>query len=124
MANKDLLKLLELVKPQSDFLPSDIPSEPDYSLMDNWAALPELDGYQYLVPDAKYSPNKNNDVDVFYIHPTGFFEKNGILILIKKVLPMKELKLCLQIRHLFLMIHAISTHQSIAKQPIILFFKS
>lgn len=84
MANKDLLKLLELVKPQSDFLPSDIPSEPDYSLMDNWAALPEMDGYQYLVPDAKYSPNKNNDVDVFYIHPTGFFEKKWNFNLDKK----------------------------------------
>ena len=75
MADENLLKLLELVKPESDFVLPESPAEPDYSLKDNWAALPELDGYQYLVPSDSYSISKENDVDVFYIHPTGFFEK-------------------------------------------------
>ena len=75
MADENLLKLLELVKPESDFASSESPAEPDYSLKDNWAALPEINGYQYLVPSDSYSTSKENDVDVFYIHPTGFFEK-------------------------------------------------
>lgn len=75
MTDENLLKLLELVKPESDFVSSESPAEPDYSLKDNWVALPEFDGYQYLVPSDSYSISKENDVDVFYIHPTGFFEK-------------------------------------------------
>ena len=42
MADENLLKLLELVKPESDFVLPESPAEPDYSLKDNWAALPEL----------------------------------------------------------------------------------
>ena len=75
MADENLLKLLELVKPESDFTHSNIPKEPNYNFKESWAALPELNGYQYLVPSDAYSVNKNNDIDVFYIHPTGFFEK-------------------------------------------------
>ena len=68
MADENLLKLLELVKPESDFTHSNIPKEPNYNFKESWAALPELNGYQYLVPSDAYSVNKNNDIDVFYIH--------------------------------------------------------
>ena len=75
MADENLLKLLELVRPESNFTSFNTPAEPNYSLKDSWAALPEVDSYQYLVPSDNYSTKKSNDIDVFYIHPTGFFEK-------------------------------------------------
>ena len=64
----------------STLLPNSFASEhplaPDYSNLDNWAAYPEKDGQQFYLPDSSLPLNKNNnDVDVFYIHPTGFFEK-------------------------------------------------
>ena len=58
MADENLLKLLELVKPESDFVSSESPAEPDYSLKDNWAALPEINGYQDLVPSNSYLTSK------------------------------------------------------------------
>ena len=77
MTDKNTFKLLELIKPEVDFDTSNTPSEPDYSNFDNWAALPDVDGQQFYVPDSSFSVNKNNNnVDVFYIHPTGFYEKN------------------------------------------------
>ena len=77
MTDKNTFKLLELIKPEVDFDISKAPPEPDYSNVDSWAALPEIDGQQFYVPDTSFVVNKNNnDVDVFYIHPTGFFEKN------------------------------------------------
>jgi len=75
MADENLLNFLKLVQPESNFANDSIPKEPNYSLKESWAALPEFDGYQYLVPSDKYAISRNNDVDVFYIHPTGFFEK-------------------------------------------------
>ena len=61
MADENLLKLLELVRPEYDFTSSNIPSEPDYRLKDSWAALPEVDSYQYLVPSDDYSIKKFHD---------------------------------------------------------------
>ena len=61
MTDKNTFKLLELIKPEVDFDTSNTPSEPDYSNFDNWAALPDVDGQQFYVPDSSFSVNKNNN---------------------------------------------------------------
>tara|TARA_B100001029_G_scaffold166233_1_gene158513 strand:+ start:654 stop:1748 length:1095 start_codon:yes stop_codon:yes gene_type:complete len=76
MTDKSLLKFLEYIKPEEDFDISKSPLEPDYLDKNNWAALPEIDGQQFYIPDNSFDVVKvNNPVDVFYIHPTGYFEK-------------------------------------------------
>ena len=76
MTENSLLKFLEYIKPEEDFDISKSPQKPDYSNKNNWAALPDIDGQQFYVPDISFDViKKNNPVDVFYIHPTGFFEK-------------------------------------------------
>lgn len=45
--------------PESHFDPDRIPSPPDYSRQDNWAAFPD--------------ENTGEDVDVFFVHPTSYF---------------------------------------------------
>ena len=76
MDDEKLYKLLEFVRPVNSFENCSIPNKPDYSNMDNWAAYPEKDGQQFHLPDKNLNLNKaDNDVDVFYIHPTGFFER-------------------------------------------------
>ena len=76
MDEETAYKILDFVKPTKAFDLNDSPLAPDYSNLDNWAALPEKDGQQFYLPDESLTVNKkNNDVDVFYIHPTGFYEK-------------------------------------------------
>ena len=76
MDHQKLYEFLELVKPNISFDDDNHPIEPDYSDLSNWVALPEIDGPQFYLPDDSCSLSKNNnDVDVFYIHPTGFYEK-------------------------------------------------
>ena len=76
MKDDPFLEFLEYIKPEKDFDISKSPKKPDYSDTNNWAALPNIDGQQFYVPDKSFSIKKyNNQVDVFYIHPTGFFEK-------------------------------------------------
>ena len=36
----------------------------------------DIDGQQFYVPDSSFVASKDNDVDVFYIHPTGYFLKH------------------------------------------------
>ena len=76
MDDEKLYNLLDYIKPSSTFADTDHPDKPDYSNLDNWAAYAEKDGQHFLVPDDSFTVNKNNnEVDVFYIHPTGFYEK-------------------------------------------------
>ena len=75
MSDSDFKKFLELLRPIEPFNDDNIPSQPDYSDINNWAATPNIDGQQFCVPNDSFVANKNNSVDVFYIHPTGFFEK-------------------------------------------------
>ena len=76
MKEDSSLEFLEYIKPEKDFDISKSPKKPDYSDTNNWAALPNIDGQQFYVPDKSFKITKyNNPVDVFYIHPTGFFEK-------------------------------------------------
>ena len=76
MDEETTYKLLDFVKPTKAFDVNDSPLAPDYSNLDNWAAYPEKNAQQFYLPDQNLTLNKSkNDVDVFYIHPTGFFEK-------------------------------------------------
>ena len=93
MKDDPFLEFLEYIKPEEDFDILKSPKEPDYSDTNNWAALPNIDGQQFYVPDTSFSVTKSdNPVDVFYIHPTGFFEKKWNSNMDKKDQHMKELK--------------------------------
>ena len=77
MTDNNTIKLLEFIKPDYDFDTSLSPPSPDYNDLSNWAATPLTEGQQFYVPDESYEVKKdNNDINVFYIHPTGFYEKN------------------------------------------------
>ena len=75
MTENNFIKFLELLKPIEPYNENNTPDEPDYSDINNWAATPDIDGQQFYVPNDSFSVKTNNPVDVFYIHPTGFFEK-------------------------------------------------
>jgi hypothetical protein len=45
---------------------------PDYADEKNWAALPSKPGLTADVPAGVNGPAKNSQVDVFFIHPTGY----------------------------------------------------
>ena len=75
MSESNFKKFLELLRPIEEFNDDNIPVPPDYSDINNWAATPDINGQQFCVPNNSFVANKNNSVDVFYIHPTGFFEK-------------------------------------------------
>ena len=75
MTENNFIKFLELLKPLEPYNENNTPNEPDYSDINNWAATPGIDGQQFYVPNDSFSVKTNNPVDVFYIHPTGFFEK-------------------------------------------------
>ena len=77
MEKEDLYKLLEPIKPKQVFDQSLHPSRPDYNVTYNWAALPDIKGLQHEVPSESFtSITTSSEVDVFYIHPTGFFGKH------------------------------------------------
>ena len=76
MTDYHFKKFLELVEPNIEFGTDVEPTKPDYSNSKNWAARPENDAQQFYVPDESFKViKKDNNVDVFYIHPTGFYEK-------------------------------------------------
>ena len=113
--SNDFSEFLKLIQPKLSFEESIHPPDPDYSDKYNWAATPGIDGQQFYVPDSGYEIKKNNDVDVFYIHPTGFMKHLGILIWIRLNQHMKEQKLCLVTKPLPLMEVVIYMHQNIGK---------
>jgi len=57
------------------FHESPIPPAPNYSLQENWSALPFRKDFGDLVPNGYTDNQANADVDVFYIHPTLYGEK-------------------------------------------------
>ena len=69
------LKFIHSLKPETNFKSNDHPSKPDYLKRSNWAAFPGIDGFQNLSPDNSLSLDEK-EFDVFFIHPTGYFEKN------------------------------------------------
>lgn len=55
-----------------------IPPAPDYSKVENWAALPDRIDSADVVPVAEWSNDQTNAViDVFYLHPTTYTGKAG-----------------------------------------------
>ena len=73
MSNSAFSQFLVSIKPKYKFGNKNFPKEPSYEEKLNWLSLPEVDGPQYLLPSNDYKINKNNEVDLFYIHPTGFY---------------------------------------------------
>jgi len=57
------------------FHESPIPPSPNYSLQENWSALPFRKDFGDLVPNGYTDNQANAEVDVFYIHPTLYNEK-------------------------------------------------
>jgi len=77
MEKEELYKLLVPIKPKTTFAQSEHPEQPDYSIIYNWAALPHIKGLQHQVPADNYSSiTDSSEIDVFYIHPTGFFGRH------------------------------------------------
>ena len=72
-AKEKYLKFIESVRPQVSFSDDDQPEPPNYLNDDYWAALPGRDGFHLLSPDHPPS-SELKDYDVFYIHPTGYFQ--------------------------------------------------
>ena len=70
--NNNLEFILSL-KPETDFNSSNHPKEPNYLEASSWAAFPGKKGFQNLSPDNPPIFN-GKEVDVFFIHPTGYFE--------------------------------------------------
>jgi hypothetical protein len=67
------LQFIQSVKPQVSFEDDNKPKAPDYLSQDCWAALPGRHGAHFLSPDETAS-EEPKDYDVFYIHPTGYFQ--------------------------------------------------
>ena len=72
---ENYLKFIDSVKPPKDFISSTHPKAPNYKDLSSWAAFPGRDGFHNLSPDLKPSLQLK-EFDVFYIHPTGYFEKH------------------------------------------------
>lgn len=50
--------------------------KPDYSLTNNWAALPFEDDYADFVPNSSLkNAQDSSEIDVFFVHPTTFFDR-------------------------------------------------
>ena len=67
------LTFIDSIKPPVDFSNDDRPEPPNYLDDNYWAALPAKEGFHLLSPD--HTPSlEPKDYDVFYIHPTGYFQ--------------------------------------------------
>ena len=71
---KNNIDFIRSLKPEIDFASGNHPKEPNYLEAKSWAAFPGIGGYQHLSPDHP-SSLLDKEIDVFFIHPTGFFEK-------------------------------------------------
>ncbi len=74
-----ILLLSATVKPTNDLEQYTTQIEPDYSLEKNWAALPFRKDSADFVPGGTGDTNNQDsaDVDVFYVHPTVYFDKRS-----------------------------------------------
>ena len=59
--SNDFSEFLKLIQPKLSFEESIHPSEPDYSDKYNWAAIPDIEGQQFYVPDSEYEIKKNKN---------------------------------------------------------------
>ena len=113
MSDNYFAKFLELIKPESDFNNTEIPPAPDYSDINCWAAAPNIEGQQFYVPDSSFVAIKDNDVDVFYIHPTGYYEKTWNSNMDKNRSAFERTEIMLVIKLLLLMAHVTFMHPNI-----------
>ncbi len=64
------------IKPRQSFEQTAPPPVPDYADDKNWAALPQTRDPADSVPDAALAPlQEQAQVDVFFVHPTTYFDK-------------------------------------------------
>ena len=71
--------LLFWIKPSDDFSAEAIPTAPDYSQSDAWAALPDMKDDADEIPantDLK-DQQSTARADVFYVHPTTYLSSDG-----------------------------------------------
>ena len=61
MSNSHFLEFLELVKPSVKFNKFNSPEKPNYEKINSWAAHPDRDGPQFLVPNKNFKSNKKNN---------------------------------------------------------------
>lgn len=61
------------VKPSGVFLETSLPTAPDYSKSENWAALPDRIDMADRTPDSTFQDNQSSaHADVFFLHPTTY----------------------------------------------------
>ncbi|MDC0361750.1 DUF3089 domain-containing protein [Halioglobus sp.] len=73
-----LLAFTAYNKPSGTFDSAEAVAAPDYSEVENWAALPTTSDYADLVPKGVSAGTQGEfPVDVFFIHPTGFLTSEG-----------------------------------------------
>ncbi|MFM8489168.1 MAG: DUF3089 domain-containing protein, partial [Bacteroidota bacterium] len=64
------------VYPKGEFNPQEVPSAPDFSSLDNWAAHPDkTDPADRTPADSILSVQTESGVDVLFFHPTTLFGK-------------------------------------------------
>ena len=73
--NEDFKHFLQSINPKKEFDKDDLPEAPDYADEEFWLALPHKSSFHNLSPHNQEFDEKY-DVDVFYIHPTGYFGTN------------------------------------------------
>ena len=65
------------LKPDTAFAETDPPTAPDYSQAMHWAALPESFDNADYAPPGERDAQSGAEVDVFYVHPTTYFNSAG-----------------------------------------------
>jgi hypothetical protein len=63
-----------LLVPDEPFDPATVPAAPDYAKSSSWAALPTRADNADVVPEGETDGQASAVVDVFFIHPTTYYE--------------------------------------------------
>ena len=67
-----------MMQPEESFADTEPPPAPDYANPNHWAALPDREDLADVTPTAAVQDNQAAaEVDVFFIHPTTFYEGTG-----------------------------------------------
>ncbi|WCL50172.1 DUF3089 domain-containing protein [Leptospira sp. GIMC2001] len=68
-----------LIKPGSDFQEKNLPSPPNYTDRESWAALPDQKDEVDFVPSKTDLTDQQSSAkaDVFYVHPTTYLKSDG-----------------------------------------------
>lgn len=63
--------------PGDAFDPAAVPAAPDYAALDSWAALPGVQDLADIAPAGDTDEQAAAAVDVFFVHPTTYLQKDG-----------------------------------------------